>query len=279
MTNATNKKESLEILLSTMNRTSLSFLEQIFPKGDYFKYDILIINQTDPDHLLESNYHNIRVINAFEKGLTNSRNLAIKNAKGRVCLIADDDVNYMKGFKDIILKAFHKYTDAGIITFQMVDDQGTLFRSYPNIIEHDKKTISTANSVVIAFKKDEVVNKNVRFDPFFGLGSTFGTANEYVFLRNALSAGLRLYFEPQIILSHDKISSGQDAGSDKLVFARSALFYKYSGGLAYLRLCKHLFKLYRLERIEFIELGHKLKVGFQGIKEYKRLLRQASEND
>lgn len=279
MTKATNKKESLEILLSTMNRTSLSFLEQIFPEDEYLKYNILIINQTSHDKLLESSHDNIRVFNAFDKGLTNSRNLAIKNAKGTFCLIADDDVRYVKGFKEIILNAFHKYEDAGTITFQMVDDQGKLFRAYPNIVQHDKKSISTANSVVIAFKLEEVINKNVKFDPNFGLGSTFETANEYVFLRNALSASLKLYFEPQIILSHDELSSGQDAGSDKLIFARSALFYKYSGILAYLRLCKHLFKLNQLKKIEWNEMGHKLKVGFEGIKEYKRLLRQASEND
>ena len=279
MTKATNKKESLEILLSTMNRTSLSFLEQIFPEDEYLNYNILIINQTSPDHLLESNHDNIRVINAFDKGLTKSRNLAIKNSKGTICLIADDDIKYVKGFKEIVLNAFKKYNDAGIITFQMVDDRGKLFRAYQDIVKHDKKTISTANSVVIAFGKEKVLNKNVWFDPNFGLGSAFETANEYVFLRNALSAGLKLYFEPQIILSHDEFSSGQDAGSDKLIFARSALFYKYSGVLAYLRLGKHLFKLYQLDKIELNELGHKLNVGFRGIKQYKRLLSRASEND
>jgi glycosyltransferase involved in cell wall biosynthesis len=279
MTKATNKKESLEILLSTMGRTSLSFLEHIFPEDSYLNYNILIINQTHHDKILESDHNNIRVINTFEKGLTKSRNLAIENAIGSICLIADDDVRYVKDLKKIILSGFEKHKEADIITFQMVDHKGILFRSYKDCIQHDKKSISTANSVVIAFKKDKIVDNDVRFDPNFGLGSTFETANEYVFLRNALKSNLKLYFESQVILSHEAFSSGQDAGSDKLVFARSALFYKYSGVFAYLRLCKHLYGLKALKKIEGNEVWHKFKVGIKGIKEYKKLQSQASEID
>ncbi|MBT8273350.1 MAG: glycosyltransferase family 2 protein, partial [Bacteroidia bacterium] len=179
MTNATNKKETLEILVSTMNRSSLSFLEAMFPGDNYLNYDLLIINQTTEDTLLKSDHENIRVINSFERGLSQSRNLAVENAAGSICLIADDDISYNSGFRDHVLRAFQQYPDADIVTFQMVDENEKLFRIYPSIEKHTKKTISTANSVVIAFRPHVLRSKNVRFNINFGLGGTFQIANEY----------------------------------------------------------------------------------------------------
>ena len=58
MSNATKTNLKLEILLSTMNRTSLDFLTKIFPNGSYKNYNLLIINQTTEDRLLKSKYTN-----------------------------------------------------------------------------------------------------------------------------------------------------------------------------------------------------------------------------
>ncbi len=72
-----------EILVSTMYRDDLSFLEAMFPHGDYRDFNVLIINQTDGERQITSDLPNIRVINTEERGLPQSRNMAIKNAVGR----------------------------------------------------------------------------------------------------------------------------------------------------------------------------------------------------
>ena len=94
MPNTAKKSETLEILISTMHKESLTFLEQMFPEGKYQAYTILIVNQTTNEKQLQSHFPNIRVINSLETGLPQSRNLALKNAIGDICLIADDDVKY-----------------------------------------------------------------------------------------------------------------------------------------------------------------------------------------
>ncbi len=58
----------LEILISTMNKKSLDFLEPMFPFLHFSNFSILIVNQTQKDSILTSDYPNIRVINSFEKG-------------------------------------------------------------------------------------------------------------------------------------------------------------------------------------------------------------------
>lgn len=262
---------NLEILISTMNRSSLSFLDDMFFNNQGKDYNILIINQTSPDNLLISEIEKIRVVNTFEKGLPASRNLALKHALGDICLIADDDVIYAKDFEKSILESYQENERAEMITFQMEDDEGNLFRDYPNKTKHDKKSISTANSVVISFFLKAVKNKGVKFDEHFGIGSTFQTANEYVFLRNALSANLQIYYQPKVILSHPKMSSGQDAGSDRIVYARGALFYKYSGYLGYIRILKYLYLVWRKGEIEANEFYNKVSMGFKGIRDFKGL--------
>lgn len=277
MTIANKKFERLEILVSTMNRSSLTFLESMFPHESYLNYRLLIINQTTEDCLLSSEYDHIRVINSFDRGLPNSRNLALENAQGPYCLIADDDIKYERNFYTDILNGLDKYPSADMVTFQLINEKGELHRQYPEVIKHNKKSISTANSVVIVFNLKSLLEHEVGFNPNFGLGSTFPTANEYVFLRNALAKNLKLFFEPKVLLSHPNVSSGMNIGSDIMVYSRAALFYKYSGILGYLRLCKYLYLVHRRKVIRFSEIGSKFRKGLDGIKKYKQLVREGKE--
>jgi len=276
MTNAAKKNQNLEILLSTMRKTSLSFLSGMFSSNNYSDFNILIVNQTNEAELLTSNMDNVQVVNSFEKGLPQSRNIAIENASDTICLIADDDVKYVENFKEIIISAFKKYDHADVITFQMKDDEGQLFRDYQDIVKHNKDTIYTANSVVIAFRLKSVKGK-VLFNPNFGLGSKFEVADEYVFLKNALKAGLAIYFEPKVILSHPKFSSGQDVASDRIIYGRSALYYKYYGLRAYFRIAKHIYRISRDGKLSLSEIIPKFGVAIKGVKNYKKLLKQGLE--
>jgi glycosyltransferase involved in cell wall biosynthesis len=264
-----------------MNKRSFDFLDEMFERVNTQNIHVLIINQTTGSNQLDKKditSHNINgVINSSEKGLAKSRNLAIENAKETICLLADDDVKYLPDLDDKIISAFKKYPEADIITFQLVDEFGRFFKPYEDIVVHDKRTIRTVNSVVIAFRKENILKSSVRFNEVFGLGGEFQTADEYIFLRDALKAKLKIYFEPVVILEHPYESSGRPAGSDRLVYARSALFYKYSGILGYLRLCKYLYLVHKAKMITTNEIFEKFKIGLMGISKYKELVKQGKE--
>jgi len=83
--------ETVEIIVATMNRDSLDFLIPMFPFASLADFSILIINQTHANAILTSDFSNIKVINSFEKGLSKSRNLGLKNAQGEILILADDD--------------------------------------------------------------------------------------------------------------------------------------------------------------------------------------------
>ena len=65
----------------------------------------MIINQTTQDKQLESDLSNVRVINAFELGLSKSRNLALQHSTADIVLFADDDVEYVPDVLQIVEKA------------------------------------------------------------------------------------------------------------------------------------------------------------------------------
>ncbi|WP_242085692.1 glycosyltransferase family 2 protein [Aestuariivivens sediminis] len=264
----------LEILVSTMNKKDTSFLNRMFINNTINDYSILIINQTTEDNLLESELKNVRIINSFEKGLSRSRNLGIRHAIGDICLIADDDIIYKCGFEKDIMMAFNNHPQADFITFQMEDDSGRLFKAYPNVEWHNKKSIITVNSVVIAFRRENILKSGISFNPHFGLGAQFPTGDEYVYLRDALNHKLRIYFCKKVILSHDFFSSGRSLGKESLIFARSAILRKYSGKLAYLKLIKYLLHGVFRNEIEIKTLISKFKIGVKGISSYEQLLKQ-----
>lgn len=266
-----------EILISTMNRTDPGFLDPMFALVGGPVYPILIVNQTTPDQLLETDLPNVRVINSMERGLSQSRNLAIDNARGEVCLVADDDVLYLPDFDKVVISAHRDLPEVPVITFKMEDEEGHDFRKYPDISIHNTKTVESVNGVVISFKRDKLRKAKVYYNPHFGLGCTFGSANEYVFMRNVLSAGLQAGFVSKPILRHPVISSGQDHGSDRALRARAALQYKYYGFWSYLWVIKYCRFLLAHGYIGRRELKQKIKLGFEGIRTYRKLLKEKKE--
>lgn len=268
------KETDIEILIATRNRNSLDFLDPMFPSSHFSQYSILIINQTEPGTLLVSDYSNVRVINSFEKGVSKSRNLAIKNAKKEICLIADDDVVYFPNLEKTISSAFNQNPNASIITFNhqrigLNKPQNSSLKTF----RHTKKSIWKVSSIEIAFKLDVIKNNKIVFDEYFGLGSYFETAEEFLFLRNCLEINIKAYFSPAIIVSHPLLSSGNMEGNDELLFARAALFYKTKGKFAFMLLAKYVFFLFRKNYIQRNECLEKYKIGLAGIHRYKELVK------
>ena len=267
----------IEILISTMFRTDLSFLDDMFQHNEMSDFHVLVINQTDEDRQLVERRNGVKVINTSERGLPQSRNMAIAHATGDLCLVADDDVVYEPGLERIIRQAYEHYADAEVITFKMNNSDGTTYREYPEVTHHTVESVDTVNGVVISFKRHSLLDRGVGYNNHFGLGATFGTANEYVFMRNCLKGGLASYFYPEAILSHPEFSSGKDEGSDRVVYARAALQFKYHGFWSYLWVLKYVRFLKAHGYIERSEIKHKIKIGFQGISRYRDLLRQNLE--
>ena len=261
----------LEILISTMFRDNLEFLKPIFVNNSIEDFNLIIINQTTKDKLLHSDNPNIKVINSFERGSPNSRNLAIKNATASICLMADDDMVYEPNLKDTILKAYQKHPEADMISFEAINEDGALYTNYFPPGPHNKKSLMKIFTLVISFKRETYSKHQIFFNKHFGVGSTFKGATEYVFLRNAFDKGLNMIHIKQSIVMHPKISSGTLMGSDNAFFAKTALKQRYLGNLSYIWLAKYTIYMWHYGYIKFNEIPKKFKIGYNGILTYKKL--------
>ncbi len=258
----------LEILVSTINRDSLEFLEVMFQNNTLSDYQILVINQTTEDRTLVSKQPKIRVINSFEIGLSKSRNLALEHAIGEIVLIADDDIVYVENFQKTILSAFDSCENAALISFQILNTVGDLYRNYFTKSRlYSLRSVENIMSVEIALNRKLILGYSIFFDTNFGLGSKFETAEEYIFSREVITKGLKAYFYKQSIASHPFCNSGQALETDKNVYARAALHYKLYGRMAYIWLPKYLFFLLRHNYIKFNDLKQKFSIASKGLKD------------
>jgi len=262
----------IEILVSTMNKKSLDFLIPMFPFSHFSHFSILVINQTQPDTLLISDYPTVRVINSFESGLSKSRNLAINNAIKKIGIIADDDVVYIPNFEEDVIKAFNNLQDASIITFnhQRIGLEKPQ-KDSKKFYLHTLKSLWTVSSIEIALKIENINKSKIRFNEYFGLGALFETAEEYLFLRKSFLNRLKIYFSPNIIVSHPIISSGNREGENILLYGRTALFYKTKGKLAYIWLLKYVWFLYKNKYIKKEQCVEKFKIGISAITKFKEI--------
>lgn len=196
-------QSDIEIIVATMHRRNLHFLNEIFPHHDLKKLQILVVNQTDFEPLL-SDFPNIRVINTDEKGLSNSRNLGIKNARTEIVLLTDDDVVFDKVFLETVLDGFSLHKNATAIKFRTKGLDGNYFKKYsekPRTQLSDLDILSTM-SIELVYNLKHIKSKGLKFNILFGLGTDFPLGEEQLFLKLLKNKGLEVAYFPKTIVFH-----------------------------------------------------------------------------
>lgn len=263
----------IEILISTMFKQDLTFLQPMFIHNNIDDFDLIIVNQTTENKLLVSDKTNIKIINSYERGSPASRNLAIQNATQEVCLMSDDDIVYQPNLKEKIIEAYQTHPKAAMISFEAVDESGKLYTNYHPEGVHNKKSLKKIYTWVITFNRKLFRENAIYFNRYFGVGSVFKGETEYVFLRNAFDKELPMLHVAQTIVMHPNESSGRQMGSDNAIFARAALNYRFYGNFSYIWVFKYVLFLIRHNYISIKEIVSKIITGFDGIKTYKHLKR------
>ncbi|TBN05623.1 glycosyltransferase family 2 protein [Hyunsoonleella flava] len=264
-------KLGLEILVSTMDRSSLSFLDNMFPHHDLRSLNILIINQTTIGQELTSNQKNIRVINSYDKGLSKSRNLALENAIGDICLIADDDVEYVEGFENAIKNSFSKLKTISVVLFKIKTFDGNYYKGYPqnSKLLSTKKELAKSSSIEIAFRREDIEKHKIRFNTLFGLGSQFPSGEEYLFLRDVHKHKMNVFFENTYIVKHERESSTSKVESDSFLMTKGAIYYIDYNLSAYFFAVKYVLFLLRKGKITLGEIFRTYFKIINGILAYK----------
>lgn len=260
----------IEVLISTMDRKDP---KELMLKEKNIEGNVLIVNQSEK-RVQQFNENGIRMLSYQEKGLSKSRNRAIKNAIGDICLIADDDIQYKKGIFQEIQKVFLNHPDFDVLTFKY-DNKKSKYGKLP--FNHNYRTIRRVSSIEIAFRRDQVINKSIRFNELFGLGSRYISGEENIFLKDCLDKGLKIKYIPLSIAYHLHDESTGRIWSRGLFFSKGALFFELYGKFSYIYDLGFCIKKY-FEYKEQVSFIHSLKYIFEGAKDYIKIMKEKNDH-
>ena len=162
------------------------------------------------------------------RGLSRNRNMALSHATSDILLIADDDERLTKEGIESIIATYEQQPQLDIALFRMTDEQGRFFKRYPSQQMPYEKAVKQGYYVASweMTMRRTVVEKGLRFNPLFGLGSEqLACGEEDVFLKDALDQGLRIDCVPIVIGSTDPHTTGElFTSSPKVQRSKGATF-------------------------------------------------------
>lgn len=238
------------------------------------KSDLLIINQCNKNDYAEIQVgdHTWRMIYTTERGLSKSRNMALENAKGDICLFCDDDEIMSEGYADIISKAYEELEEATAIVFNINRINNHLKKTYYHIdaIRLAPK-YRAYGSPMLAISLEHIQNHGIRFNELFGSGSEWGGGEDSLFEKDIVDAGLKIYEYPAEIATVDYSNESKwfQGYTERYFYNLGAYIqYRYSGSLI-LRGLRKVFTCYRLRRekdLDFFKKMQWMNLGERGIK-------------
>lgn len=211
----------LEILMSCMHQKDNELVKKSQITGD-----VLVINQCDREEYTEyeTEHGTARMFSTKQRGLTKSRNMAIRKAHGDIGLLCDDDEVFEPQYEDIILNAYQKLPQADVVIFKMKNYPTTLG---DEIIELRFPKTLKVSSWQISFKRESLLKAGVQFDELLGAGTGNGAEEELKFLTDCEKAGLKIYYVPEMIASVGQTESTWFEGFTEQFFINRGATTRY----------------------------------------------------
>lgn len=260
---------NIEVLVATMNRNDTNFIKNI-----NLKTNAVIINQNKKQcqEIITEGKNIIKFISSAQRGLSNSRNLAIQNSEADICLIADDDITYNEDYEKVVLDAYKKNPKADIIVFQVTRYGGSRTKKYTNKVKWlNYLTCLRVSSVEITFKRKCIVENNITFNPLMGSGAEFYLGEENIFLYDALKSGLKILYIPIDIAKVDVSESSWFEGYNKKYFnSLGAAFYNMSDKFYLIFIFQAVLRKRKLFTEDY-SLMTVVKEMLSGVKNYKKI--------
>lgn len=167
------------------------------------------------------------------RGLSNSRNAALTLAKGDFLLFNDDDIELDTSG---ILELQKAFIDDPELALAAGWRRERLPKTGPRAVKHDLRTANSGRICApeLMLRLSAIRRTNIRFDPEFGLGAEFGLGEEFIFITDALKAGLKGVGFPVVTGAHPDESTGNDWQDPALMRARAAMLARVFGRWAVL---------------------------------------------
>ena len=172
----------------------------------------------------------ITAIELKSKGVAKSRNAVIENTQTEYLLFGDDDIEFREESINTAISYLESNKDISILLLQAIDQTGTLRKRYPKQ-EHPLKLTNSAKAATyeMIIRVKDIKKAAIRFDENFGAGAPNYLGDEYIFIADALRAGLKGYYLPIVLAIHPTESSGSFRNTTQDAVVRSRIFTRVFG--------------------------------------------------
>lgn len=259
----------VEVLVSTMNKNSISQAMELFKKMNITGKAVMINQITDSKiKQVVKEKGEKRIYSYYEKGLSKSRNKAIEKLNSEIGIFADDDVIYNKNYQEIIKKAYEKYPDADIIAFCVESTSEERKTRKQRTHKANYITLMRIQSFQITFRKDKII----QLDEQFGAGGKYKFGEENILLYDCKKQGKKIYYVNDKIgtVSH-KTSTWYTKMDKEFLKCEGAVFYRINKMIYWILILQYAIRK-RNEYKDNLKIKEAIKYLFNGAKEYKKSL-------
>lgn len=263
----------LEVLLSAMHLQDENYIDSL-----NICSDCVVINQCDRDdkkdveHVcIDGTTHKVRYIESTQRGLSKSRNMAIGSSTADICILCDNDVEYVTGYEQLITEEFAKHPEADVIVFYIKRPEKPV-PNFPSERKMNYLSVLKIFSPEIAFRRQNI--SDISFDELFGAGAKYPIGEENIFLYNCLQKGKTILYVPKQIATLREEESTWFKGYTKDFFiTRGANYYAMSPLFSHILIWQFALRKISLYKDNLSPIAA-LMTMYEGRRRYKKEIKQ-----
>lgn len=220
----------LQLLVAAMHTDAITLAENM-----QIDSDAIIVSQGEFYAFEEIEYkgHHIKYFAMAERGVGLSRNTSLLRADGDICLFADEDIVYEKGYARMVIEEFEKHPEADMLVFNVHAAEGreTYYTdTFGRVRWYNCGRYPTYS---FAARTEQLHKKNITFSLLFGGGAKYCNGEDSLFIAECIKKGLKVYKVPVLIGRENGRESTWFKGYDeKFFFDRGVLYSHLYGCLA-----------------------------------------------
>lgn len=225
--NKQDQNIKLQVLICTLGEAGIKrIIEAYHPNIPEVEY---LVSWQLPDGDVEIpeelwRRRDFKVFKNNTRGLSKNRNIALSLATAPYCLISDDDLDYSEDGLLQIIRKFEDNPQLDIATFKYSGNDCKFYPDYSFDLRKPPKGYFIS-SVEIAFRRNKIIESQIKFNENFGIGAKFPAGEENLFIYDLLKKRLKGYFFPLTIANHEGPTTGiRLADNPALIITKGAVF-------------------------------------------------------
>ncbi|WP_078378871.1 glycosyltransferase family 2 protein [Sutcliffiella halmapala] len=201
----------ISVVLPTIGtrEAEIKRLVESLEKQTYKNVELIVVTQDNHEKIqsiLASTTLTYTHVPINKRGLSIARNVGMQYVKGDIVTFSDDDCWYPEDSFEFVNDYMMKKNEH-ITCFQIFDPtKKDYYKSYPDtpIPQTNWRKLFNKSSIEIFVNLSKVKREAIKFDEKFGLGATYPSGEENVFLFDLKKQGYRISYFPQIVVYHLK---------------------------------------------------------------------------